>query len=140
LQGAILRVKLPYLERWTDARRAIAAKYKQQLADSGLALPPEMPWARHVYHIYSLRTPDRDSFRAALELQGIQTGVHYAIPVHLQPGYADLRYQKGSFPESEAAAQEVVALPIYAELGQDQVDAVCRAVTKVAAGRVKAFV
>jgi dTDP-4-amino-4,6-dideoxygalactose transaminase len=140
LQGAILRVKLPYLERWTDARRAIAAKYKQQLADSGLALPPEMPWARHVYHIYSLRTPDRDSFRAALELQGIQTGVHYAIPVHLQPGYADLRYQKGSFPESEAAAQEVVALPIYAELSQDQVDAVCRAVTKVAAGRVKAFV
>jgi dTDP-4-amino-4,6-dideoxygalactose transaminase len=140
LQAAILRVKLRYLERWTEARRAIAAKYNQRLADSGLALPPEMPWARHVYHVYSLRTPDRDSFRTALESEGIQTAVHYAIPVHLQPAYADLRYQKGSFPESETAAQEVVGLPIYAELSQDQVDAVCRAVTKVVAGRIKALV
>jgi dTDP-4-amino-4,6-dideoxygalactose transaminase len=139
LQGAILRVKLRHLERWTEGRRAIAAKYNQQLADSGLALPQEMPWSRHVYHVYSLRTSDRDSFRTVLQSQGIQTAVHYAIPVHLQPAYADVGYHTGSFPESEAAANEVTALPIYAELSQDQVGAVCDAVRKIAPGRVKTF-
>jgi dTDP-4-amino-4,6-dideoxygalactose transaminase len=140
LQGAILRVKLRHLERWTEARRAIAAKYNQQLADSGMTLPREMPWARHVYHVYSLRTSDRNSFRAALGTQGIQTAIHYAIPVHLQPAYADLGYGKGSFPESEAAANEVVALPIYPELSEARVDVVCEKVRKVTAGRIKTLV
>lgn len=140
LQGAILRVKLRHLEQWTEARRAIAAKYNTQLADSAMTLPREMPWARHVYHVYSMRTRDRDSFRESLQAEGIQTSVHYAIPVHLQPAYAELGYGKGSFPESEAAANEVVALPIYPELTESQVDLVCRAVRKVAAGRVKTFV
>jgi dTDP-4-amino-4,6-dideoxygalactose transaminase len=139
LQGAILRVKLGHLEEWTEARRAIAAKYDQRLADPGLTLPREMPWAHHVYHVYSLRTSNRDSFRTALESQGIQTAVHYAIPVHLQPAYADLGYRNGSFPESEAAAHEVVALPIFPELSKDQVEAVCYAVRKVADGRVTTF-
>jgi len=140
LQGAILRVKLRHLEQWTEARRAIAAKYDQQLAASGLSLPREMPGARHVYHVYSLRTPDRDSFRATLEAQGIQTAIHYAIPVHLQPAYAELGYGKGSFPESEAAANEVVALPIYPELTEAQVKLVCETARKVAAGRIKTLV
>ena len=140
LQGAILRVKLRHLERWTEARRAIAAKYNEQLADSGLALPREMPWARHVYHVYSFRISDRDAFRAALQARGIQTAVHYAIPVHLQPAHADLGYHSGSFPQSENAANEVVALPIYPELNPAQVDAVCQTVKKVSAGRVKTFV
>lgn len=140
LQGAILRVKLRHLEQWTEARRAIAAKYNTQLADSAMTLPREMPWARHVYHVYSMRTRDRDSFRESLQAEDIQTSVHYAIPVHLQPAYAELGYGKGSFPESEAAANEVVALPIYPELTESQVDLVCRAVRKVAAGRVKTFV
>lgn len=137
LQGAILRVKLRHLEQWTEARRAIAAQYNQRLANRGITLPREMPWARHVYHVYSLRTPDRDSFRAALQAHGIQTSIHYAIPVHLQPAYAELGYGRGSFPESEAAANEVVALPIYPELTESQVDLVCETVRKVAAGRVK---
>jgi dTDP-4-amino-4,6-dideoxygalactose transaminase len=140
LQGAILRVKLRHLEQWTEDRRAIAATYNEKLSDCGLALPREMPWARHVYHVYSLRTPDRDSFRATLQADGIQTAIHYAIPVHLQPAYAELGYAKGSFPESETAANEVVALPIYPELTESQVDFVCGAVRKVVAGRMKTFV
>jgi dTDP-4-amino-4,6-dideoxygalactose transaminase len=136
LQGAILRVKLRHLEQWTEARRAIAAKYNKQLATSGITLPGEMPWARHVYHVYSLRTPDRDSFRSTLEADGVQTAIHYAIPVHLQPAYAELGYGRGSFPESEAAANEVAALPIYPELTQAQVDLVCDLVSRVASQRV----
>ncbi len=140
LQGAILQVKLRHLDRWIEARRAIAAAYNAGLADSGLALPREMPWARHVYHVYSLRTPDRDAFRSALQAEGVQTAVHYAIPVHLQPAYAELGYREGSFPESEAAANEVVALPIYPELSKENVDRVCDAVRKTASRQVKSFV
>lgn len=137
LQGAILRVKLLHLEQWIETRRALAGKYTEQLAHTELALPREMPWARHVYHVYSLRTADRDSFRAALQTQGIQTSVHYSIPAHLQPAYADLGYGRGSFPASEAAANEVVALPIYPELSSSQFDTVCNSVKKIAALRVK---
>jgi dTDP-4-amino-4,6-dideoxygalactose transaminase len=140
LQGAILRVKLRHLEQWTEARRAVAAKYNQQLANSGITLPREMPWARHVYHVYSLRALDRDSFRSALQAEGVQTAVHYAIPAHLQPAYAELGYGRGSLPESEAAANEVVGLPIYPELTEAQVDLVCDAVRKVAVGRIKTLV
>jgi dTDP-4-amino-4,6-dideoxygalactose transaminase len=140
LQGAILRVKLRHLERWTEVRRKIAAKYNQQLAGSEITLPREMPWARHVYHVYSLRTTDRDSFRTALQAEGVQTSVHYAVPVHLQPAYAALGYGKGSFPASEAAANEVVGLPIYPELTEAQVDIVSETVRKVALVRVKTLV
>jgi dTDP-4-amino-4,6-dideoxygalactose transaminase len=140
LQGAILRVKLRHLERWIETRRAIAGRYTQQLANSGLSLPREVPGVRHVYHVYSLRIADRDAFRSALLEEGIQTAVHYAIPVHLQPAYAGLGYHRGSFPESEAAANEVVALPIYPELDEDQVEAVCSAVGKVAAQHSKSLV
>lgn len=136
LQGAILRVKLRHLEQWTEARRTIAAKYDKHFAHSGITLPREMPWARHVYHVYSLRTPDRDSFRATLEADGVQTAIHYAIPVHLQAAYAELGYGRGSFPESEAAANEVAALPIYPELTEAQVDLVCELVSRVASERV----
>ena len=96
-QGAILRVKLRHLEQWTEARRAVVSKYNELLADSAVERPKEMPWARHVYHVYTLRTEDRDTLQAALLAEGIQTAIHYAIPVHLQPAYADLGYPKGSF-------------------------------------------
>lgn len=140
LQGAILRVKLRHLNQWIEARRAIASTYSRQLADSGLSLPREMPWARHVYHVYSLRTANRDAFRSALQAEGIQTAVHYAIPVHLQPAYADLGYGEGSFAQSEKAANEVVALPIYPEMTAEQVDTVCHAVRKATARHAKTLV
>jgi dTDP-4-amino-4,6-dideoxygalactose transaminase len=130
LQGAILRVKLRHLEQWTEARRGIASQYNLLLADCGVEQPVEMPWARHVYHVYTLRTDERDGLQAALAADGIQTAIHYAEPAHLQPAYADLGYGRGAFPHSEAAAQRVLSLPIYPELSPEAVTAVARAVKK----------
>jgi dTDP-4-amino-4,6-dideoxygalactose transaminase len=132
LQGAILRVKLRYLERWTEARRAIAGKYDRLLADCGVVLPTEMRWARHVYHVYTLRTEDRDSLQQTLAAEGIQTAIHYAEPAHLQPAYSDLGYRRGTFPNSETAAEQVLSLPIYPELSEEAVFEVARAVKKAA--------
>lgn len=124
LQGAILRVKLRHLEDWTQRRRENAARYNQLLAGNGIRTPEEMPYARHVYHVYAIRTSERDALQHALHTQGIQTGIHYPIPVHLQPAYADLGYQAGDFPCSEEAAREVLSLPMYAELSVEQVEQV----------------
>jgi dTDP-4-amino-4,6-dideoxygalactose transaminase len=129
-QGAILRVKLRHLDKWTEARLAIAKKYDELLADCGLELPVEMPWARHVYHVYTLRTEGRDELQKTLLTEGIQTAVHYAIPVHLQPAYSDLGYGKGSLPQSETAAQRVLSLPIYPELPEPAIAQVVNAVKR----------
>jgi len=110
-------------------------KYNQLLAGSGLERPREMPWARHVYHIYTLRTNGRDALRAALEKEGIQTAIHYPVPVHLQPAYADLGYARLSLPESEKAADQVLSLPLYPEMTDDQVERVSEALTGLAATR-----
>jgi dTDP-4-amino-4,6-dideoxygalactose transaminase/acetyltransferase-like isoleucine patch superfamily enzyme len=123
-QGAVLRVKLHHLEAWTEARRAHAALYNKLLADSGVQTPAEMSYARHVYHIYAIRTSRRDHLLRTLHSQGIQAGIHYPIPVHLQEAYADLGYRLGSFPHSEQAAGEVLSLPMYAELAPTQIDIV----------------
>ncbi len=139
-QGAILRVKLRHLERWTEARRVIARHYDELLADCGLELPTEMPWARHVYHVYTLRSDDRDGLQAALLAEGIQTAVHYALPVHLQPAYAEFGHGKGSLPHAEAASQQVLSLPIYPELSSQAVATVARAVKKVVSRKVQTVV
>lgn len=135
LQGAILRVKLRHLDQWTELRRAAASKYNQLLADCGIELPREMPWAHHVYHVYTLRTKDRDALQAALQTEGIQTAVHYALPVHLQPAYADLGYSRGAFPQSEKAAEEVLSLPLYPEITDTQIQNVAQALTNLAAAQ-----
>jgi dTDP-4-amino-4,6-dideoxygalactose transaminase len=134
-QGAILRVKLRHLEKWTEARRAVVSQYNQLLADAGVERPTEMPWARHVYHVYTLRTEDRDGLQAALQAEGIQTGIHYPVPAHLQPAYADLGYGRGAFPQSEKAATEVLSLPLYPEITDDQIQRVSQALTGLAAAR-----
>ena len=131
-QGAILRVKLRHLERWTETRRAIAQTYHKLLADSGLELPIERSGNRHVYHVYTVRTADREGLRTGLEKQGIQTAIHYAVPAHLQPAYADLGYRKGSLPESELAANQVLSLPMYPELSEQSVHMVAEAVRAIA--------
>src|SRR5260221_1066277 len=128
LQGAILRVKLRHLEDWTESRRRHAARYRALLKDSGLGLPDEMPYARHVYHLYTVRVRERAVVRASLEAAGIQTGLHYPVPVHLQPAYADLGYRAGQFPESERAAAEVLSLPMYPELTDQQTAQVADAI------------
>jgi dTDP-4-amino-4,6-dideoxygalactose transaminase len=125
MQGAILRVKLRHLDKWTEARREIAHHYSMLLRGSNIARPPtELAGRRHVYHIYAVRSRDRNGLRRALEAEGIQTGLHYPIPVHLQPAYADLGYRIGSFPESEAAAREVLSLPIRPDMPLRQAEEV----------------
>ncbi len=127
LQGAILRVKLRHIEDWTQSRREKAGLYKQLLAENGIQIPEEMPSGRHVYHIFAIRTSERDVLQQALLAQGIHTGIHYPIPVHLQPAYADLGYQAGDFPHAEEAAREVLSLPMFAELSNEQVERVATA-------------
>ena len=124
IQGAILRVKLGYLEAWTEGRRNRAARYRKALAGTCVSLPAERPDVRHVYHVLAVRVPQRDRWRERLTQAGIQTGVHYPIPVHLQPAHADLGYRAGDFPVSEAVAADVLSLPLFPELTDAQIDAV----------------
>ena len=138
IQGAVLRVKLRYLEQWTEARRSAAARYDRLLAGSGVATPAAMDYARHVYHVYAIRTPDRAAWQQALNDQGIQTGIHYPIPVHLLPAFADLGYRAGQFPHSERAADEVLSLPMFPELTVEQTEEVARAVRQLATGAKQA--
>jgi dTDP-4-amino-4,6-dideoxygalactose transaminase len=134
-QGAILRVKLRHLEQWTEARRALVGQYNEHLENASVERPVEMPWGRHVYHVYTLRTDDRDSLQAFLQAEGIQTGIHYPVPVHLQPAYADLGYERGAFPQSEAASEQVLSLPLYPELSSEAVAEVAGAVKRAVANR-----
>ncbi|BAZ83354.1 DegT/DnrJ/EryC1/StrS family aminotransferase [Sphaerospermopsis kisseleviana CS-549] len=130
LQGAILRVKLRHLDTWTQARRAIALQYDQLLAKADVITPTVMPYSHHVYHIYAVRSTERDLLQQRLHEQGVQTGIHYPIPVHLQPAYADLGYQAGDFPQSELAAKEVLSLPMFAELSSVQIETVSAALSE----------
>jgi len=132
MQGSILRVKLRHLEKWTEARRAHAAEYRRVLADSGIEIPVEAPYARHVYHVYAIRTKDRVTMQRMLQSNGIGTGIHYPIPVHLQPAYADPAYRQGDFPHSEQAANEVLSLPMFAELSFTNVEMIGAAVKEQA--------
>lgn len=128
LQAAILRVKLRHLDAWTEARRAHARRYDELLSEV-LPTPVEMPYARHVYHVYVVRTAVRERVERALAEAGVQTVVHYPVPVHLQPAWADLGYGPGSFPVAEQAAREVLSLPMYPELTEDAIVGVAEVVT-----------
>ena len=134
LQAAVLRVKLRYIEGWTEARRSAAARYDRLLAGSGIATPRAMAYARHVYHVYAIRTKQRAAWQHALTTQGIQTGIHYPIPVHLLPAFEDLGYRAGQFPHSERAANEVLSLPMYPELSAAQCETVSAALRRLASG------
>jgi dTDP-4-amino-4,6-dideoxygalactose transaminase len=135
MQGAILGVKLKHLDAWTNARRRNAALYNKSLAGADVETPVEMNYSRHVYHVYAVRTPSRDSLAKELNAQGVQTGIHYPIPVHLQKAYADSAYGAGDFPHAERAAAEVLSLPMFPELTEEQVrqasEAVLNAATSV---------
>lgn len=127
IQGAILRVKLRYLEQWTEARRAHAAYYDELLKDSGIPTPKVMPYSRHVFHIYAIRVQMREKWQAALDARGIQNGIHYPIPIYMLEAYDDLGYKVGDFPHAEKAASEVLSLPMFAELTNEQIDDVTAA-------------
>ena len=134
IQGAILRVKLRYLEQWTRQRQQVAAWYQRHLDPSVVRVPQTRPGCRHVFHVYVIRSPHRDRLRTTLTEAGIQSGVHYPIPVHLQPAHADLGYHAGDFPVSEAVAAEVLSLPIFPEMTEEQVKTVA-AVVNASGGR-----
>jgi dTDP-4-amino-4,6-dideoxygalactose transaminase len=129
-QGAILRVKLRHLEAWTEARRQNAQHYNRLFADADVRIPETRSDSRHVYYVYAVQVRDRDGLKAALDTQAIHTGTHYPIPVHLQKAYAHLGYSSGDFPHSEAAAAEVLSLPMYPELTLSQIETVVSAVKR----------
>jgi dTDP-4-amino-4,6-dideoxygalactose transaminase len=137
LQGAILRVKLRYLETWTEARRAHAALYDAILAGSNVQTPKAMAYARHVYHIYAIRTPERAALQQVLMGLGIQSGIHYPFPVHLLPAYADLGYHPGSFHQAEAMAAEELSLPMYPELSKEDIHHVAAALIESLRSRIE---
>ncbi|HEX8173565.1 MAG TPA: DegT/DnrJ/EryC1/StrS family aminotransferase [Pyrinomonadaceae bacterium] len=124
IQGAVLSVKLKHLERWNELRREHASRYDEMLEGAGLILPKEMDYARHVYHLYVVQSEERDSLQADLTGEGVQTGIHYPVPVHLQPAYAFLGRARGSFPETERQAARVLSLPMFPELTDEQVNVV----------------
>ncbi len=131
LQAAVLRVKLPSLAGWSDARRANAARYRALFADAGLSdvtMPVEAPDRTHIYNQFVIRVPDRDRLRAHLDAAGIGTEVYYPVPFHLQACFADLGYQAGAFPVAEVLALESLAIPIYPELTAAQQAAVVNAI------------
>ena len=121
IQGAILGVKLRHLDAWTEARRTRARAYDQLLAGTPVITPRQLPAVRHVYHAYAIRLPRRDAWRVRLQEMGVQTAVHYPIPVHLQPAYRDLGYESGDFPVAEALGREILSLPIYPEITDGQI-------------------
>lgn len=132
-QGAVLGVKLDHLNAWNARRRAIASRYLEAFAGlPGVRTLPKHAWCEPTWHIFPLFHARRDDFRARLEQHGVQTGVHYPKPVHLQPAYASLGLGLGSLPHAERAAATELSLPMFAELTDAQVDEVVRAVTVVA--------
>ena len=124
LQAAVLQVKLKYLDQWNEGRRRNAERYQQLFAQTKhvdrVVLPPTTPGNFHVYNQFTVRAPKRDALRAFLKEKGVGTEVYYPLPMHLQNCYRDLGHQKGSFPVSEQAAEEVMSIPIYAELTESQ--------------------
>ena len=131
LQAAILRVKLPHLERWTEARRHNADRYDRLFASCGrdVGLPTRAPGCGHIFNQYCIRLTNRDAVRRELDARGIGSEIYYPVPFHLQECFAPLGYREGDFPVAEAAARELLAIPIYAELSEAQqievVDAIC---------------
>lgn len=131
MQGAILRVKMKYIEQWTEARRAAAKRYDALFAGTGVSFPQVNANARHVYHIYSTRTANRQAWQDALNAKGIQSGIHYPIAIHNLPAYADLGYKNGDFPHAEKAAAEQLSLPMYPELTAEMQERVAAAVIEL---------
>ena len=124
IQAAILRVKLRRLNLWTDTRRALAAEYDRLLEDADLMRPVSPADVRHVYCVYTIQAEDRNGLQKELESAGIQTAVHYPLPIHLMPAYADARYKAGDFPVAEASARRVLSLPLYPQMTKHQVQRV----------------
>ena len=130
LQAAVLRVKLKYLEIWNDKRRENAQKYNELMQDvHGITVPFEADYAKHVYHLYVIKVNrERDKLIEALKRNGIASGVHYPIPLHMQPAYSGLGYREGDFPFTEKASESIISLPLYPELTGDQINNIVKTI------------
>ncbi|MFC1830689.1 DegT/DnrJ/EryC1/StrS family aminotransferase [Thermodesulfobacteriota bacterium] len=128
VQAAVLNVKMKYIEGWNTARRQHAQMYIDQLRDCPVILPKEADYAESVYHLFVIRTDKRDELNNYLSERGVIAGIHYPIPIHLQPAYQNLGYTKGDFPITEQYADEILSLPMFPELTPDQIDYVCRTI------------
>ncbi len=121
IQGAVLGVKLRHLDKWNALRREHAARYGELLSGSRLTLPRELPCAEHVYHLYVVQADERDALQKQLAEAGVQTGIHYPVPIHLQPAYSSLGHKPSDFPEAERQAARVLSLPMFPELTEKQI-------------------
>ena len=124
LQAAILRVKLNYLDQWIASRRKLAALYNKLLANANVQLPTEPPGYQHVYHLYVIRSKNRNALQAHLKERGIGTAIHYPNPVHLQPFYSNGKDRRGQYPIAEKICNEILSLPMYPEMTEEQVETV----------------
>lgn len=132
LQAAILQAKLPFLSKWNAQRRAHAALYQKLLNNnSKIVLPTISAYAEHVFHLFVVRVPKRDEVAMLLKQKGISSGVHYPLPLHLQPAYSYLKYKKGDLSETEKASREILSLPLYPELTAKQIDFICNTLIKI---------
>ena len=129
IQAAVLNVKLTHLNDWNDARRARATQYDAALSNATIVLPRELDYARHVYHVYAVQSDNRDELQKRLTAAGVQTGVHYPIPIHLQPAYKSLGYNPGDLPVTESLAERVLSLPMFPELNNAQIERVTETIT-----------
>ncbi|MEW6007130.1 MAG: DegT/DnrJ/EryC1/StrS family aminotransferase [bacterium] len=131
IQAAILRVKLKYLDTWNKKRREIAKKYDELLSGmNGIITPKILDGVSCVYHLYVIQTEKRDKLRERLNKEGISTGIHYPIPLHLQPAYKHLNLKEGSFPHSESLCKKVLSLPMFAELKDREIEYICYRIRK----------
>jgi dTDP-4-amino-4,6-dideoxygalactose transaminase len=128
LQAAILSFKLARLDAWNEQRRGLAALYKRELEETPLVLPQEKPWAYHVYHLFVIRSKERHDLQEYLKTRGVSTLIHYPTPIHLQEVYKNIGYKRGDFPHAERAATEILSLPMYPGLREDEVQYVCDAI------------
>jgi dTDP-4-amino-4,6-dideoxygalactose transaminase len=135
IQAAILRIKLRYLDQWNEGRRSRAALYDTLLqAVRGVERPKTRAYGEHVFHQYTVRVPRRDAVQKQLTARGVASTVYYPVPMHLQPIFGSLGYKRGDLPECERAAEEVLSLPIYAELTDDQIEYVVNSLGDVMQG------
>ena len=132
MQAAILSAKLKHLDDWTEMRRRNGDLYNQYLDKANVVTPVEKEYAKHVYHCYVIRTKNRRAIQDKLKEEGIATGVHYPMALHLQPAYADFGYTRGDFPVSEQCADEVLSLPMFPELTEDEIQRISTFVKEVA--------
>lgn len=128
IQAAVLGVKLPKLDGWNAARRHAARLYEERLAGLDLVTPYVAPWAEPVFHLYVVRVNDKDALHEYLREQGIASGFHYPIPLHVQPALKDLGYSQGDFPETEKAAETIISLPMFPEMTPEQVEQVAESI------------